>query len=286
MGSVAWMMDGSTPELASIVETAAADQWTSSQIASALQQTQWWKTNGDAVKQFQQTQATDPGQAQALVAASKADVQAYATSIGVSLTDSQATGIATQSATFQWNTSQMQAAVKGMYQAPAAGGTNVGGAADIQSAIQTTAGNYLQTANTDAINWWVGNAVKAGDSAQQASEIYGQYLANQTKQLYPWMSTAIDQGLTPKDYLSPYTTMAANTLGVSPDSVNWSDPKWTAALLQTNPTTGLQVPVNTDQFNKNLMQNPTFGYSKTQNAINQAYTVSKQLEQTFGKTAS
>ena len=110
------------------------------------------------------------------------------------------------------------------------------------------------------------------------SNFYGQTAA----QRFPWMKTAIASGMTPKDYLAPYTSQAAKTLSVAPDSINWADPKWQGALLQTD-NTGAQVPKNADQFNKALMQDPQFGYSKTQGAIDQAYAVAQQITTAFGK---
>ena len=94
------------------------------------------------------------------------------------------------------------------------------------------------------------------------------------------MKTAIDQGMTPQQWLQPYTAQAQKTLSLS-GTVDWTDPKYQAALLTTNPD-GTKTPVNTDQFNKNLMQNPAFGFSKTQGAIDQAYSLVNQIEQSFG----
>jgi hypothetical protein len=185
---------------------------------------------------------------------------------------------------YQWNSSQIDLAIRSDFSMPTAdpmGAAATGDAASMVQTIKNVAGQYLQNASDAMITWWTTDAVKSGQTNAQLQSELQTFFGQQAAQRFPWMATAISRGMTPQDYLSPYTQQAAKTLAIPPDSIDWSDPKWTGALLQTGKD-GTQVPVNSDQFNKNLMQNPAFGYSKTQGAIDQAEAVSSQILQTFG----
>jgi hypothetical protein len=208
-----------------------------------------------------------------------------ALSLGVNMTDSQFTQLATQAATFQWNQAQINQAVRASYAGTggiASTTNNIGDAATMQADYLNLAGQYIQTTDPAQMNQWIQNAIRGGQNPDQFKASLSNIMAQQSIQMYPWMATAIKQGITPQQYLQPYTQVAASTLGISGSSINWADPKWQGALLQTDPKTGTQTPLNSDQFNKNLMQNPSFGYQHTQNAINQAYSTVNTIEQTFG----
>jgi hypothetical protein len=273
---LAWMMQN--PELKQILISGSINGWGQGLVDGALQSTQWWQQNGSTVRDWQQKQQQDPASAAQTVAQNKAIAVAAAQQIGVSLTESQLNSLANNASMFQWNQQQIDQNIRGMYQT----GSPVGGdAASIQGALQNVAGNYLTNADTNTINWWTTVGVQNGQSSSQIASEYQNYLQTQAEQRFPWMKSAIQQGMTPKQYLDPYTQQAAKTLSISADSIDWTDPKWQGALLQTQPD-GSQAPANADEFNKKLMQDPQFQYSKTQGAIDQAYSVAKTLESTFG----
>ena len=284
---LAWMTQGDIgKELTPILASAVVNGWGQGQIDAALSTTTWWKQNGSTARNFYQQQQQDPASAAQAVAQNAAQLQQYAADWGVPLTPDQLNSLATQATAYQWNPAQMEANVKAAYNVNTES-TNQGAIANIQQVVQQVAGDYLMPADPNTIKFWTNAALQNGgnDPATAAanlrssmSNFYGQTAA----QRFPWMKTAIASGMTPKDYLAPYTAQAAKTLAISPDSINWADPKWQGALLQTD-NTGTQVPKNSDQFNKALMQDPTFGYSKTQGAIDQAYGMAQTIATTFGK---
>ena len=283
---LAWMMNN--PELLPILVSATVNGWDQGKIDAQLSQTTWWQQNGSSARQFLQTQATDPATAAQEIASNKALIMSQVQNWGVGMNDSQMTALATQATMLNWNSDQISQAVRSAYNTPQGQATtNMGEAATMQQTIQNVAGQYLYTASPNMIQFWTQAAMQKGasDPATANADLQSSlanYLGQQAAIRFPWMKTAIAQGMTPQQFLDPYTQQAAKTLSISPDSIDWTDPKWQAALLQTN-AQGESTPVNTDQFNKALMQNPTFGYSKTQGAIDQAYSVAQTLATTFGK---
>lgn len=280
-GYTSWMLGN--PELLPILVAAAVNGWDQGRVDGALQETNWWKTNGTAVRQFQQLQGTDPASAAAQVGIMRNTILSQAEGLGVQLSDDQINNLATQATQFQWDSATIDQELRGSYSAPGAGGTNSGGAAEIEAAIRNVGGQYLNPMSQDAINYLTTAAVHSGQDATAATAELQNNLGKQAALRFPWMAQAINSGMTPKQFLDPYTQQAAKTLSISPDSIDWTSPKWQGALLQTSPD-GSSVPVNSDQFNKNLMQNDSFGYSKTQPAIDQAYSTIHTLAQTFGAT--
>jgi hypothetical protein len=135
--------------------------------------------------------------------------------------------------------------------------------------------------------------VPISDQAQQkwASDLmqgkvndndYMNYLKEQAKSLFPSMGAAIDSGVTPSQYTDPYKQIAAQTLQVPPDSVNFSDPKWGKALFQIDPKTGARTAMSLADWGKTLRSDPVYGYAKTPAAQSQAADFAENILNTFG----
>jgi hypothetical protein len=109
------------------------------------------------------------------------------------------------------------------------------------------------------------------------------YAKEQAKGLYPWMSGAIDAGVTPKQYLSPYITTIANTLNVPPASINIQDPKWASLFTKPDPSKpGVSQAANFNDIMKTVKNDPQYRYDYTPEGRNQAADFAAQLKQQFG----
>ena len=278
-GADAWALDD--PELKSVFVAAAANSWSSTVFNAAIGQTGWWRTNGAAVKNWQEKVGSDPGTAAQEVASAKASILAQSQALGVQLSDSDLTDMATNTAKFGWTASQQTQAIRGAFKG-STNGIYTGDAASIAETVKQMAGQYLQSSDQGVVDFWTKSAFAKGQTGAEMQNDMAQVFSKQAEQQFPWMKTALSQGITPKAYLAPYTSAAQTTLAASPDAIDWTAPKWQGALLQRN-TDGSSAPKNIDDFNKTLMKDNQFGYSKTQNAINQAYATAQSIEQTFGK---
>lgn len=124
---------------------------------------------------------------------------------------------------------------------------------------------------------FVKNAVGPGESTTAFTE----YLKNQAVLHYPWMKGALESGGTVKGYLQPYASQIANTLGISPDSINWTDPKWQSVVASKDPT-GISTPKTLDQAMTTIKTDPRFAYNQTAQAKNDAYGALSQIGSMFG----
>ena len=125
---------------------------------------------------------------------------------------------------------------------------------------------------------FVDGAIGPGGS----EDAFTQYAKAQAQLQFPWMATAIQNGATVKGYLQPYTTQIANTLGISEDAINWTDPKWQSVVAKKAPD-GTTVPQTADQALQTIKTDPRFGYNQTTQAKNDAYDAVQAIGQMFGK---
>lgn len=276
-GDNAWMM--ANPELQQILVATAYYGWDQAHVDSALNATSWWKANGQQVAEWQQLQATDPGTALRQIGQTAATVRAAANGLGVQLSDTQINSLAAQATEFSWNSDTINQAVGAMYQTTTTTPTS-GTAADFQDQATTLLQQYAVPVSSQTLSDWTNNAVKG--TATIAG--FEDYLRQQATTLYPFMSKALENGVTPQSFFSPYTSAASSLLGVSEDSINWSDPKWLNAVTQQNPG-GEATPVSLTQFQKTLRTDPQYGWSKTADAVSAAYATAGQIAQSFGRVA-
>lgn len=108
-----------------------------------------------------------------------------------------------------------------------------------------------------------------------------QEMRNQAKALYPQLAQQIDAGSTVADVYAPYKQMAASLLGINPDTIDLSDPKWQTPL-QLPDKQGNRRLATTDEWQRTLRTDARFGYDQTSTGRQEASQFATQLGQTFG----
>lgn len=265
------------PELLPILVAAGLGGMDQGQFDAAVVQTNWWKTTSQSQRNFQEIQANNPGEAAQQVAQMQDTILTQAQSLGVTVPDSQMKNLATMAVQYGWSADVIQQTLR------AGGGFSTanpqfGAAATFSDQAKQLAGEYDIKLDPNTLAAYVKQNVAGTLSADGLQSMF----ADQAKQQNPWMAASIDQGVTPSQYLSGYASAAASTLEIDPSDVNWTDPKWSKALLTTKPD-GTQQPVSIGQFQQSLMQDPTYGYQNTKGARDQAYSMAQTIAQTFGK---
>lgn len=268
------------PELLPILVSAGLENWSQGQFDAAIVQTNWWKSTSQAQRNFQEIQQTNPGEAQQQVAQMQNTILGVAQSLGVTVPPDQLKNLATFATTFGWNTDTIQQTLRagGGFSTPS---TAFGQTATFANQVQQLAGEYGLDLNGMALAQMVNQNVAGKLTADGVQQQFKQM----AQQMNPWMSQALENGVTVSQYLSGYASAAGKTLEVDPNSIDWSDPKYRQALLKTNPD-GTQAPVGIGEFQQNLMKNPVFGYQNTQGARDQAFATAQTILQNFGKVKS
>lgn len=277
-GYLSWMLN--IPELSKILVSAALGQWYQGKVSGAVSSTQWFKTASQTMRDWDTLQSTDPATAAQRIEATKWQIWQISQQSGIGLSPDQVTSLASSANMFGWDTTTLNQVVRQQYATATNTSDQMGESATFTDQAKQIAGDYLVPMSDSAINQWAQRAVKG----QTNTDGLADYLRQQAAVLYPWMKPALDQGMTAKDYLEPYRQAAAKTLAVAPDSIDWTNPKWMGALT-AQASDGTQGIKNLDQFARTLRTDPQYGYSNTQDAMNQAYTTVKTLETSMGKVA-
>jgi hypothetical protein len=113
--SYAWLLDMTTPtgkEVAQVLEQAVANGWDSARIQAAVAQTSWWRSTSDALKNWEQNKATNPGDLDFNTAGSSAQqmlsqVRAAAQAAGLQLSPQILKDLATEALMYGWNSQQI-----------------------------------------------------------------------------------------------------------------------------------------------------------------------------------
>lgn len=114
-----------------------------------------------------------------------------------------------------------------------------------------------------------------------APDALQQELRNQAKALYPQLSQQIDNGSTVNDIYAPYQNLAVQVLGVNPATVKLSDPKWSKPLQYVGKDGQIRL-ATTDEWMKQLKNDPTFGYDQTTSGRREAAVFATEFQQEFG----
>lgn len=113
-----------------------------------------------------------------------------------------------------------------------------------------------------------------------APDALTQELRIQAKALYPQLAQQIDAGATVDDVFAPYKQLAAQVLGVNPESISLTDPQWQAPLQYVDG--GVRRLATTDEWMRQLKTDSRFGYDRTSAGRSEAAQLATALAEKFG----
>lgn len=106
------------------------------------------------------------------------------------------------------------------------------------------------------------------------------YAKSIAKAQFPWMAAAIDKGVQPSAYLTPFATNIANTLDIPAASIDWQDPKYSSLLTKADGT-----PATFADAIAKVKTDPQYRYDYTSQAKSDAYNLATSIKQQFGYEA-
>jgi hypothetical protein len=252
------------------------------QFETQLEQTNWWKTTDQNTRSFLSTQATDPATINQNIADAGKQIDDAAKKMGVGLQGNSEYALAVQAVKENWTTQQLQDHLA-TYASATAPQAQTGTAGATLQQLKALYAAYALPAGNDATLTSDLQQVLAGTTTVAE---FGSQLAQQAKSLYgnnPDLAAALDRGQTVQQYMTPYANVASQRLGVDPSLIDWTDPKWNAALTgTTDPANGRTTPMSLMQWQQNIMTNPVYGWSTSQDGISQATNGAKVLAQGLG----
>lgn len=267
----------SIPEIATLLQNAVANGWSDGKFDYELKQTNWFKTTSESARKWDISKQTDPAAAQQQIDTRVAGIKDKALTLGVRLSDTSASTLAEASIRGDWSEQLLDNAI-GSEAIKSTAGVSQLRTGYIGQTLRQTASNYGVNLSDTTFNEWV-NKVAVGQENEQSFQQYALQIA---KGLYPGIATQLENGQTYQQIVDPYRQLAGRTLEMNADTIDFTDPKWARAVTHTTDK-GEQRPMNYNEWASYLRQDRSFGYEFTTAARQQAYQISNDLANLFGK---
>lgn len=272
--NLAWMLN--VPELADIILKAGIENWDDGRVMAALQGTQWWKDRNANARQWEQLVNTDPGSANQQRDDLARQIRMFAGQNGMTISNEQAIYIAVESLAKgrtqgEWQQNVLDFLMGTQGQQSKTAGMN----------LKALAAEYAVPMSDETLKQWEQNIL----TGMADENTFRAYLVEQAKSLFPSLANALDRGITVRQYVAPYAEIAVQELGINPNDVDWTDPKWSAAIHRIDPKTGNPLSMSLSDWQKELRTNPIYGFDQTTRAKDQATGLGRALLERLGFAA-
>ena len=245
-------------------------------LQGQLMQTTWFRTHSDSEKNLLWATITNPAEVQQEMNATALTVIQAAHTMGLHVSLGTLANITHRYIAENWaaDPNRLTYELSRLPNLPGQG-YGPGDILTAENAVHQTAQDYgINISNQAATKW--GQDIVGGLTNQKAFEDYAKY---QGMLNHPYWATQIENGATVRQLSDPWVQQAAQTLEIAPESINLTNPKW---QFTTKDAHGNQTPMSVAQWNVHLMQDPQYGWDKTQNARQAAFGIVDQIQQAFG----
>jgi len=250
-----WIADlyQSVPELQAIIDQAVKQKWTKDRFLNAVQSTQWSQTKDAKERAYADKQVTDPTTLANDINAKQFEIETYIGKLGYSLDVVSLKNLATQAVKYGWDTNETGRYVGAEVAKTGRAGTQAGapaatGGLDAAS-VRQYATDYGIKLDDVTINAYAQNLIMKTMTPEQVKEMMRQDAEN----LYPALRGQLQSGKTVAQATATYRAVAASTLGIDPNSIDFTDAnKWGRLLSYQDPNTNETRLMNVTEWGKFL----------------------------------
>ena len=261
------------PEVRDVLIRAARESWTPTKLQAELQATSWWRTTAADARVYTALKNTDPAEASAMLQRKVDELEPEIRRLGIAV---DAKVIAEQAIMAGWTPAQIRENLSGYLAFTSSQvGLTEGSEVDVSAdALFSMARNeYFVPIDRQAVERWAID-IYAGTRTE---EQFRAYLAQMAGSRF---GSAIEQGMSPGDYMSPIRSIIADTLELQPADIDLLNPKY-AEVLQYDPGEGGKTrPMTMAEALKWARSRPEYRY--TTNANNEAASLAEELGLRFG----
>ena len=259
-------------------QAAGPPAWSQEKFTRELRKTNWWRTRTANQRTWDQGVALDPATFNQRINTQKQGIREVAAGLNLVLTDEQLTTLATESLRSGWDADTTINAIANEGVKGEAFGTDIRFGMTGRSVRQLASEFAIPLSSAAADDW----AQKLATGSITQTD-YENWLRGQAKSLYPSLANDIDRGVTVKSLTDPYMQIAASTLGINAAEINFADPKWNAAL-NFDDGKGRRA-MTLYEWGRHLRTEEQYGYDRTPQARDKAYSMVDRLGRMFGVTA-
>jgi hypothetical protein len=279
-GSFAVFFD--VEEIGELLVRAAQQGWDPRKLRAEIMRTEWWAETERAHNQYDAFVATNGGQDSATVqrvisdkAVQIGDVSAQ---LGMRLSDEQTRKLARDALRNQYDQRTLQQAIAAEIRlSPNAVESLRVGATGRD--VRELASDYAVPLSDSTMDKWMNDIM----DGRITKDDFENYLRTQAIALYPTLANDISRGVTVRQYGETYRQVAAQTLGLSSEEIDLSDPKWNVAL-NFDDGKGRRA-MNLFEWGEHLRKDERYGYEQTPGARDKAYQMVSDLGRMFGLSA-
>lgn len=274
-GAYAWALN--IPQVGDKLRQAAAEGWAPAQLQAAIEQTDWWRTTQASIRSWTEQTNDDPASAQAKIDQAKADITQAAAKLGVSIAPDRLNQIATDSLRLGWDNTQLQAAIGAEFHYTPGGQT--GSLATAEGSLRDLAQQYLVPLDDQTLASYE-QQIAAGTATPDQFRLQ---FVQHAQSLFPGLSPQITVSNSTQNALAPWRNVAAQELGVAPDTIDFTQPKWNRFVNQIDPKSGQATPMSLYDTQRTLRSDATYGWQYTKNGQDAAYQFQHSFLQAVGK---
>lgn len=215
---LAWSFISSDPDLMQIVKQAVQGEWDETRFENALHNTNWWKTHEASWRQLEALRLTDPASYGSRIKDEANKIKAWASNVGVQLSQEQADKFAWRSLHYGWTINDYQSNIAPLLE-PGATGFYMGQAGDNEQTLRTMAYRNGVTMDDEFFK----KAVRSIIDGTRTIGDWEDYIRKAAASQFPAFAEQIMQGnVDVMDLAAPYRSRMQQLLEVS--DVSLDDP--------------------------------------------------------------
>lgn len=263
------------PAVKAVLSQAISGGWTPERFGAEIRKTDWWRKTTETSRQIDVLKATNPADYSRRLQQMADTIVIRTRQLGLPQDNAKIKTMAEKALRQGWTAAELDRYVAADVKA---GTTNKGLTAVTVDSLKAQAKAFLVPISDATLQTWT-KQILQGDVPVEA---FQSYLKEQAASLFPSMRGALDSGVTVSQYVEPYRELAAQTLELNPDQVDFMKPKWAQALFQIGKD-GQRTSMSLADWAVYLRKQPEYG--KTRAANEQAAGFTSSLLEIFGKVS-
>lgn len=252
----AYSLFESDPGLKKIMGDYVNEDWDDKRLAAAIRDSDWWKSNSEAMRQAQNMKLSDPASYRAAMEATHLQVQLAAAKVGAAVPPNQMKKIAEDVLNTGMNEDQLRQALAG-FVGFTKNGTMLGEAALHESKIRRDAYNQGIDISDDAIK----NQAQRIIRGVATYEDFNAEMRDAAKSMYPGYAQQLDAGMNMMQIAQPYIQMMSKELELPDTDLDLKNPTIKGALNGLT-AEGKPAGLTLTQFQSQLRADPRWRNTK------------------------
>lgn len=247
-------------------------------LTGLVRQTSTFQNTTNVQRQWDQLVNTDPGTANMQLDQARQGILRFAENLGYSLTYEQATDLANQTKRNGLNEDQLKSAVIAT-QRFSGGGT----AYETLYSINNKLAYWMVDMSPESKRQWMADIMMG----RQTEATLDEFIRQTAISKFPTMAAALsaNPNLTPYQFVDPYRQAASKLLGVNPETVNFTDPKWAKSLQTFDKQSNQFRAMTLDEWGQEMRTDPQYGWRFTTNAKDAAAAMVMQIGESMGRVS-